>query len=183
MIRKSRSSFQRGPRRRPCRRYFDPPSDCLCDLARYRRHIRPATGPGARNARRYAGGTWRDRYESASMLTIVIANPMEVTIVRADPTSRGGANRAVNAENCGESPTTAIPQTTIALRKSANGKRENKGERKQHAPETRSWTHATRALPHLLDANPPPTQPAAPPAMTANDQNGASRFGAAPAER
>src|SRR5260221_8258482 len=107
------------------------------------------------------------------MLTIVIANPIEVTIVRADPTSCGGANRAVNAENCGESPTTMMPQMTIALRKSASGNRKKSGDRKQQRPETRSWAHATRALPHRLEADPPNTQPLAPPAKTANAQNGA----------
>ncbi len=44
------------------------------------------------------------------MLTIVIENPIQLTIVKADPTSSLGAAWATRAENWGESPTTTIPQ-------------------------------------------------------------------------
>ena len=44
------------------------------------------------------------------MLTMVMAKPMQLTIVRADPTSSFGAVYATRVENWGESPTTTIPQ-------------------------------------------------------------------------
>ena len=41
---------------------------------------------------------------------MVMKNPMLVTMVSAEPISSRGAVWAVSAENCGESPTTTIPQ-------------------------------------------------------------------------
>src|SRR2546421_153878 len=46
------------------------------------------------------------------MLTIVMANPAEVTMVSAVPLLSGGADCATRVENCGESATTVIPHIT-----------------------------------------------------------------------
>ena len=44
--------------------------------------------------------------------TTEIANPKEFWIASAEPTSSRGHAAADSAENCGESATTEIPQTT-----------------------------------------------------------------------
>ena len=44
------------------------------------------------------------------ILMMVMKKPMQLTIVRADPTSSLGAVYATRVENWGESPTTTIPQ-------------------------------------------------------------------------
>lgn len=44
------------------------------------------------------------------MLTIVIAKPIDVTIVNAVPLLAAGADCATSVENCGESDTTVKPQ-------------------------------------------------------------------------
>lgn len=44
------------------------------------------------------------------MLMMVIKKPIQLTIVRAEPTSSLGAVCATRVENWGESPTTTMPQ-------------------------------------------------------------------------
>ena len=48
---------------------------------------------------------------------IVTPKPIEVTIVNPEPTNSRGAVSALSVENCGESPTTKTPQTSIAMTK------------------------------------------------------------------
>ena len=59
----------------------------------------------------------------ACRLTTLIAKPMQLTIVSADPTYALGAVAALSAENCGESPATAKPQTTRKAANPAGGSR------------------------------------------------------------
>ena len=68
----------------------------------------------------YWGGITLVNQPVNCMLKIVIPNPIQLEIVRAEPTSSFGENAAVNAENCGESATTTIPQKTIAVTNSGN---------------------------------------------------------------
>ena len=51
------------------------------------------------------------------MLMMVMKKPIQLTIVRADPTKSFGAVCATRVENWGESPTTTIPQK---IRKARN---------------------------------------------------------------
>ena len=92
------------------------------------------------------------------MLRIDIENPIQLTIVKADPTLSGGALAALSAENWGESPMTARPQISINNRKRGAGSVIAKGESKQQTSDTESWLKATRALPRRLDARPPTAQ-------------------------
>ena len=55
------------------------------------------------------------------MLTMVIENPIQLTMVRADPTRSCGAVLATRVENCGESPDTTIPQKMITAKNKSAG--------------------------------------------------------------
>jgi hypothetical protein len=55
------------------------------------------------------------------MLMMVMKKPMQLTIVRADPTSSLGAVYATRVENWGESPTTTIPQKIKKDRNNSGG--------------------------------------------------------------
>ena len=44
------------------------------------------------------------------MLTMVIAKPIQITMVRAEPLIPAAAVEATRAENCGESAATVMPQ-------------------------------------------------------------------------
>ena len=46
---------------------------------------------------------------------------MQVEIVKADPTHSFGAVLAVKVENCGESPTTLMPQINKKMKNFSNG--------------------------------------------------------------
>ncbi len=81
-------------------------------------------------------------------LTTVIAKPMQFTMVSAEPTNSLGAVAALSAENCGESPTTTMPQKTMNARKAGAGS--SNAQRRQQAARARTATtgaNATRALP------------------------------------
>ena len=71
------------------------------------------------------------------MLTIVIANTMQFTIVNELPRISGAAFLAISVENIGESPTTVIPQTKKKTSKSAGDPCISaSGDTRQQAPET-----------------------------------------------
>src|SRR6185503_9346138 len=108
------------------------------------------------------------------MLKIVIAKPMQLPMVSAEPTHSLGAFAALRAENCGESPTTTTPQNARKPRNSGAGAWNASGDSRQQAPEHASWAKATRALPARSDAIPPAAQPTKPAPMTTKDQNGTS---------
>jgi len=69
------------------------------------------------------------------MLTIVIANPIEVTMVNAVPLFEIGADCATRVENCGESDTTVIPQINNIDKKNSGERLKIKGDDKQQTPE------------------------------------------------
>ena len=50
------------------------------------------------------------------MLIIVIAKPIQFTIVKAVPFTSAFADCATSVENCGESATTAIPQKSNKIK-------------------------------------------------------------------
>ena len=54
-------------------------------------------------------------------LKIVIPKPILFTKVNPEPTNSLGAERAIIAEYCGESPTTTIPQKIRKNKKTVNG--------------------------------------------------------------
>ena len=81
------------------------------------------------------------------MLTVLLAKPILLVIVSAEPTSTGGAFCAFSAENWGESPDTVKPQSNKKVRKTGVGVRKNSGDNKQHKPEMASWALATRLPP------------------------------------
>ena len=54
------------------------------------------------------------------------------------PRRSGKAKRETKVENCGESPTTVMPQTTIKMEKKIKEKLLLKGKIKQQIPEIKS---------------------------------------------
>src|SRR6185295_7330595 len=106
------------------------------------------------------------------MLTIVMANPMHVTIVRAVPLYSGTAVLATSVENCGESAATVIPHTMTTGRKMATGKWKKANENRLHNPEVNRAKKATRLLPVFCETYPPAIQPTPPAAIMTNDHNG-----------
>src|SRR5687768_3261217 len=105
------------------------------------------------------------------MLTIVIAKPIELPMVSADPTHSRGAFFALSAESCGESPTTTMPQKTRNARNTGVGAWKRSGDSAQNNPDEASCANATGALPARSEISPPPVQPTLPAAMTTNAQN------------
>lgn len=106
--------------------------------------------------------------ETTPIATIVMANPMLFWIARALPTRVGGQARADNAENWGESATTATPHTNMRITL-AVGKSTIKGKTRQQAAEVARAPTATHALPTRRLSRPPRTQPSAPTPITANE--------------
>ena len=73
------------------------------------------------------------------MLAMVMAKPIQVTIVRAVPFRSGSARCATRVEKRGESATTVKPQRRSRARKSGSGSRGKKsGTTRQQRPETAS---------------------------------------------
>ena len=70
----------------------------------------PMIGPGARKRNKYPGLITGSRKLISSMLTTVIENPIQVTIVKAVPFDAAGAYWATIVENIGESAITNKPQ-------------------------------------------------------------------------
>ena len=95
----------------------------------------PSTGPGASITKTYCGPAVSISQASNAIETIVIEKPMQLAIVSAEPTSVGGAKRALSAENCGELPATTRPQNKRKARKSGKGARNASGETRQHRPD------------------------------------------------
>ena len=95
----------------------------------------PSTGPGASIRKTYCGPAVSMSQASSAIETIVIEKPMQLAIVSAEPTSLGGAKRALSVENCGESPTTTTPQNNRKARNTGKGARNASGETRQHRPD------------------------------------------------
>ena len=106
------------------------------------------------------------------MLIIVMANPMQFTIVSAVPLSSGAVFCATKVENKGESATTHIPQKMrnpiqVYSALSAN----TAGTIKQQIPDNNKANIATRFVPRELDKYPPNMHPKLPTPMTTKDKN------------
>ena len=67
----------------------------------------------------------------------MIANPSEVTMVKAVPLFCSSTLFATNAENCGESEVTAKPQTNNSAAKKEKENWKKNGAATQHNPESR----------------------------------------------
>ncbi|CPL26199.1 Uncharacterised protein [Bordetella pertussis] len=118
-------------------------------------------GPAASTAMTYGAGRAPASASSSWMLTTVMAKPMALTRVTMLPTWAGGDSCATRAANCGESPTTTMPQNSRKARKAGVGRAKHSGESTQHRPDNDSWVNATGRLPSRRDTKPPPTQPSA----------------------
>ena len=70
----------------------------------------PKTGPIARSGKTYISGTKDCNNTSVCILMMVIANPIQFTIVKAVPFTDGAARWATSVEKSGESAMTTIPQ-------------------------------------------------------------------------
>ena len=108
---------------------------------------------------------------------MVIAKPIQFTMVKELPLKCGSTFWATNEENKGESAITIIPQKnkkpTITVDDECNKK---KGESKQHAPDKHSAIAAGFFAPIYSDKIPPPTQANAPTAIIKKDKRGTLRF-------
>lgn len=82
-----------------------------------------------------------------SMLTMVIAKPIEVTSVSAVPFVAVGAVCDTKAENCGESAITKQPHIIKLIRKINGDAKKKRGDSKQQIPDIIKDIHATLALP------------------------------------
>src|SRR3982074_3498037 len=77
---------------------------------------RPRIGPGSSSRNSHCAPRISATELSSWMLKIVMAKPMQLAIVSAEPTRWRGALCALSAENCGESPTTTTPQNSRKAR-------------------------------------------------------------------
>ena len=68
----------------------------------------------------------------------MIPKPILFTKVNPEPTNSLGAERAIIAEYCGESPTTTIPQKIRKNKKTVNGVQNIIGDIKQQILESKS---------------------------------------------
>ncbi len=91
------------------------------------------------------------------MLTMEIAKPMLLTRVSRLPTASRGAFIAVSVENCGESPTTVVPQVASQSAKRRSPASSISGASRQQAPLAASCAPATLALPKRRTSSPPAT--------------------------
>src|SRR5829696_1065844 len=100
------------------------------------------------------------------MLTIVMKNPMEVTIVSAVPLYCRIVDCATRVENCGESETTVVPQINKKKRNKGCTRAKLSGAATQQKNDVTIEIKATLLLPILFEMIPPIIQPAQPAAMT-----------------
>ena len=104
------------------------------------------------------------------MLTMVIANPMQLTIVSDVPLAAAGALRATNVENKGESAATVSPHTKRkVIRAPGAAANRNSGDTRQHMQDSTSDKLATFIVPKRCEIIPPKTQVTPPDAITRKD--------------
>ena len=103
------------------------------------------------------------------MLTMVIAKPMQLTMVSDVPLDSGGALWATRVEKSGESAMTVTPHTKRNTSNKGTEPDRNKGDSMQHAPEVNKAIVATFFAPYCLDTIPLSTQAGAPEAIIKND--------------
>src|SRR5229473_3965911 len=127
----------------------------------------PSSGPGRSSQATFAPRRSK-RPVAIAIETTVMPKPIEIWMANAAPTRLGGHARAERAENCGESATTAAPQTSSSARSATGGNTcQPSAKIKQQSPESDSDTAATPALLHLWLKRPPTTHPNAPAEMMA----------------
>ena len=107
------------------------------------------------------------------MLTIVIANPIQLTIVSEVPLDSSGAFNATSVENIGESAVTNHPQKN---RKTKNSPTElfiiKRGEQIQHKQDKLREIVAIFLGPMVCESNPPIAQETLPIPMIQKDKKG-----------
>ena len=106
------------------------------------------------------------------MLIMVIEKPMQFTIVSAVPFNSAGAYCATNAENCGESATTAIPQNIRKVKKKGKETPNTNGETKQHMHDDNNAINAVFLLPKICEKYPPKIHDSNPEPIMINDNAG-----------
>ena len=109
------------------------------------------------------------------MLTMVIAKPMQLTMVSDVPLDSAGALCATIVENSGESAMTETPQTNRKANSKGTEAVMKKGESMQQAPEMNNAIVAIFFAPYLLDNVPLRTHAGAPDAITKNEIREVSR--------
>src|SRR5882672_12174050 len=111
------------------------------------------------------------------MLTIVIENPIQFTMVSEVPRDSSGALRATRVENSGESAITTSPQM---IKKTSNkiieSDNRNSGETTQHKHDKNNAIEATLFAPKYCERIPLKTQASPPDAMIRNDHSETLRF-------
>jgi len=107
------------------------------------------------------------------MLTIVIANPIQFTIVNEVPRDSSGAFCAITVENRGESAITTRPQKNKNRSNTESTPlNRNSGENKQQRQERNSDTVAIFFGGNFCESNPLTTQASPPEAIIVNDRKG-----------
>lgn len=82
------------------------------------------------------------------MLTMVMAKPIQLTMVNAVPLSSGMAFWATKVENKGESAITTIPQNTKKTKKSSRFPvKKTMGSKRQQHPESKRAVRAVFLVP------------------------------------
>src|SRR5680860_621736 len=107
------------------------------------------------------------------MLRMVMAKPMELTIVRAVPLDSAAALFAIRVEKSGESATTIRPQKIKKLMsKTPESCKKIRGEIIQQHPERSRAVAAVLFAPHFCEMYPPATQANPPRPMIKNERRG-----------
>lgn len=96
---------------------------------------------------------------------MVRAKPIQFTKVNPVPFNSLGMAEATKLENCGESAVTAIPQKHQIPKKNVGENLKNRGEIRQHIPESNKAVKATFLLPYFSDRRPPTAQEIPPKAI------------------
>lgn len=102
---------------------------------------------------------------------MVIAKPIQFTMVMEDARYSGLVFCEIRAENCGESPATLIPQINMMVMKTKGLTCEKETEKRQHINENDKQPKANFALPNLAENSPVNTQAISPEAIIKNDHN------------
>ncbi len=112
------------------------------------------------------------------MLKMVIAKPIELTIVRAVPLISAWAFVATRVENSGESAITTIPQKRRkTIGSSSDPEAKTNGLAKQQMPDAKRAAKAILFTPNFCDKYPPVTQAGPPIPITKKDKNGMPHVG------
>ncbi len=100
--------------------------------------IKPKMGPRPKGRSQYWGDNQEVNPLNNWMLAMVMANPIQLAMVKAEPISSLGAYCAFRVKNCGESPTTTIPQKIRNSNNTGRGAKKNNGDNRQQMPDAES---------------------------------------------